>query len=388
MIDNIRLVTLGLAASLAGTALAQDLTIQNGNMRYRNGAPSPTSQAAPSCDLRADALNTNHMFANGWYFRVAGDTQETSFRAVGPLVRAVATADHADSDWSNVESRGLFSAMMDFDCYAAGPASGVVINRLTITNTSGSPLTMDLFNYADLDLCDSSSGDSATGGTSSILVTDPCGVVVEYRALGNDLVEVQDYSATNPLRTRLTDTSVNNLQGWSGTFGPGDFTAAYQWQNRTFAAGQARTFTVLFAVDTRAQYPPINEHYGSGLAGQTGVPRITTDALPLQNNAALRSLNVLLTNARPNSPCALLSNANSASMPFLNVFVWVDPSSPAQVVIQTTNSSGFAAVAFLIPTSPYLTGFPIYHQWFVGDTAASNGIASYTTGLSNRVGKL
>jgi len=70
------------------------------------------------------------------------------------------------------------------------------------------------------------------------------------------------------------------------------------------------------------------------------------------------------------------------------VFVWVDPSSPAQVVIQTTNSSGFAAVAFLIPTSPYLTGFPIYHQWFVGDTAASNGIASYTTGLSNKVGKL
>ena len=49
---------------------------------------------------------------------------------------------------------------------AAGPASGVVINRLTVTNTSGSAITMDLFNYADLDVCSNSNTNTATGGTS------------------------------------------------------------------------------------------------------------------------------------------------------------------------------------------------------------------------------
>ena len=387
MTDNLCL-RLGLAAAIAGTAMAQDLNIQHGNMRYKAGALSATAQDAPSCDLKADALGTDHLFSQGWYFRVAGDTSETSFRNVGTVTRAVATADHADSDFANVESRGLFSAMQDFDIYAAGPASGVMISRLTITNISGAPLTMDVFNYADLDVGGSSSGDSATGGTSSIVVTDPVGVTIEYRAIGNDLVEVADYGAPTPIRTKLTDTAVTTLAGWSGTFGPGDFTAAFQWQNRTFAPGQVRSYIVMFAVDTRAQFPPIVEQYGSGAAGQTGVPQIITDALPLQDNSSLRSINVQLTGARPNSPCALLSNSTPDSSAFLGVFVWVSPASPAQVVLSTTNSSGFKSFSFLIPTSPYLTSFPIYHQYFVGDTAASNGVASYTAGLKTQVGKL
>lgn len=388
MTDTSRYLAIGLVVSLTGSLLAQDLIINHGNMRFRNGALSATSHEAPSCDLRSDALTTDHMFSNGWYFRVSGDTRETSFRSVGTVTRVVATADHADSDFSNVESRNLFSAMIDYDVYAAGPASGVAITRLTITNTSASAITMDLFHYADLDVGDTSGGDSATGGLSSVLVTDPIGVVVEYRAIGNDLVEVGDYSAPNSIRTRLIDTSVNNLLGWSGTFPAGDFTGAFQWQGRVFAPNQSRTFTVLFAVDTRAQFPPIVEHYGSGLAGQTGVPRITTDAVPLQDNANLRSINVMLHNARPNSVCALLSNSTAASMAFLNVFVWVDPTSPAQVSISATNSSGFKSFAFLIPTNPYLTDFSIFHQYFIGDSAASNGTASYTGGLKTKVGKL
>lgn len=378
------LVTSMLLAGAASVA-AQDLTLTDGNMRHRTAALSATSHTARAADLRADALNTDHAFAAWWYFRVNGDTREFAFRDIGGTSRGLATVDHADTDFADVDGRGLFSASMDWDIYDSGPASGVLISRLTVTNISANPLTVDLFHYLDIDACGTASGDNAVGGNSSHLITDVCGTILEYRALGNDLTEVAPWPA---LQNKLTDTALDDLVGWSGTFGPGDYTGAFQWQNRTLQPGEAQTFTILIAVDTRANCPPINEHYGYGLPGSIGTPQISTDALPLQDNASLRSLNVILRGAPAFVPCALLSNSTSFNGPFLGLQLWVDPLPPSQVLITLTDGAGFAAWAFLVPVNPYLCGLSIYHQWFVADNSAPNGTASHSTGLKTQVGKL
>ena len=66
----------------------------------------------------------------------------------------------------------------------------------------------------------------------------------------------------------------------------------------------------------------------------------------------------------------------------------VAPSSPAQFPIGLTNATGDTSVVLLIPPSPYLTGFPIFHQYFYLDNTAPNGASIGTTGLMTRVGKL
>jgi hypothetical protein len=70
------------------------------------------------------------------------------------------------------------------------------------------------------------------------------------------------------------------------------------------------------------------------------------------------------------------------------VNIWVDPFMPAQFPIGLTGIDGATFYTYIIPPSPYLTGYTIYHQWFFEDPSAPNGIAGFTNGLATRLGRL
>lgn len=370
-------------AALSAALAAQSLTITDGNMLFTTAALSATSHTPRGADLKADPLAIDHAFEHWWYYRVAGDAREFSFRAVGPVAGGVTPfLSHSDRDFADVDNRGLLRAMIDWDVYDAGPTSGVVTSRLTLTNVSAAPVTLDLFCYNDLDIANTFGNDVVTGNGTTHVVTDWTGVRVEIRAPGADHSDVRAYPV---VRNLLTNTVVDNLADNLPPFS-GDYTGAFQWANRTLQPGEVRSWNVIFAVDTAANRVPIVESYG---AASHLAPEIYTDTLPLQDNSSLRQFGVHLRGALPNTPVGLASNILPApGMPFLGQILWVDPNPPIQFPIGMTTANGEAGYVFVIPSSPYLTGYPIYHQYFYADNGAPNGIAGFTGGLRTEVGRL
>ena len=374
-------------AALAAVLPAQ-LTILDGNMNVTTAALSVSSQIPRGFQLAADALATNHGFEHWWYYRVAGDTSESSLRNVGGVVEGVTVLnDHADRDFANVDARNLLRASIDFDVYDTGPASGVVISRLSITNTSNAPVTLDLFCFSDLDV-GGSSGDVVTVNTSvpntvSHFVTDISGMQVEVRCVGSDLSDARAYPL---IRSELADGDVDNLTGAIAGFA-GDYTGAFQWQNRTLQPFEQRTYQVVFAVDTTANVVPVVEAFG---AGNGGTFEIHTEMLPLQDNSQPRAFAVMTKGALPNAEYRIVTGvATWTPIPFIaGIEFWIDPTALVGVFGGFADANGRAQEVFTIPVSPYLTGFSAYHQGFSVDAAAPNGFAYYTPGMRTKVGRL
>lgn len=369
-------------ASLS-SALCAQLTISDGNMSFTTGALSATSHSPRAADLRADALAINHAYEHWWYYRIVGDSRESALRDIGPVTGGVPVfLSHADRDFGDVDSRGLLRANLDWDTYDSGPSSGVITSRVTLTNISAAAVTLDLFCYNDLDIAGTFGDDAVTGNGTSHVVTDWTGVRIEIRAPGADHSDLGVFPA---IRNLLTNTVVDNLADTLPPFS-GDYTGAFQWSNRTLQPGEHRSWTVIFAVDTAATRTPIVAAYG---IGSHLAPEIYTDTLPLQDNSNPRQLGIHLKGALANAPVGLASNtASAAGIPFLGVVLWIDPNPPIVFPIGMTNGFGEASYVYTIPTSPYLTGFPIYHQYFYADNGAPNGIAGYTGGLLTELGRL
>ncbi len=362
---------------------AQNLTIGEGNTSFTTTPASSTLFTPRTFDLRGDALATDHGYEHWWYYRVAGDARELPLRAVGGMTGAVAPfGTHLDRDFANLENAGRLRAWLDADVYAAGPSSGVVVSRTTFQNLGVAPLVLDVFAYTDLDVAGSSGNDTVTGSLTSHVVTDLTGVTIEVRGLAADRSEVGVYPS---VRTKLADALVDDLANVLPPF-TGDYTGAFQWQARTLQPGESRTFTVVFAIETTATRVPVVEHYGHGSTTQA---TIDTDTLPLQDNSQLRQIGIHLRGAPPNAMCGLLTSTfGAAGLPFLGFDMFVDPSPPAQFPAATTTANGEMTYVFPIPPSPYLTGYPLYHQFFFVDPTAPNGVGGSTGGLLTRLGRL
>jgi hypothetical protein len=364
-------------------AVPAQLTISDGNMNVVTGALSPTSNTPCTLQLRADALQINHAFEHWWYYRIAGDSQETALRSA--VAQGITpSSDHLDRDFMNVDNRSLLRASVDMDIYDAGPASGVVISRLTVMNVSASPIAASFFCYTDLDIAGTSGDDSVTGDGSHHFVTDPSGVQIEVRAFGNDRSDIGAYPS---IRNMLTNATVNNLSNTLPPFS-GDYTGAFQW-DRTFQPYEQRTFTVLLAVDTAATLPPLVENYGWG-NGPFG--EIHTQTAPLQDNSQVRSFSIGMKGALPNVMYrTVIGIAPYNAAPFIGgLDFWVDPFSIIGVwgELRLTSATGTTYESFVIPSSPYLTGLAIFSQHFYVDGTAPNGFAYFTPGMMTRIGKL
>jgi hypothetical protein len=376
-----RLVPISIAIA---AVLPAQVTLTDGNTVFTSADPSLVAQTPRTFDLRADALAVDHGFEHWWYYRVSGDPAELALRSLGGVTGGVVAGnEHADRDFADVDLRGLLKASLDFDVYDAGPASGVVISRLTVMNRSAAPVTIDLFAYTDLDIANTSTDDVCTGTATSHFVSDPSGVQVEIRAFGNDRHDARAYPL---IRNALTNLTVDNLMNTLPPF-TGDYTGAFQWQNRTLQPFEERSFQILMAVDTAAILPPINENYG---AGNSSVMQLHTQFLPLQDNTTSRLFAVQMKNSLPNVPYRIITGlASWVPQPFIaGIDLWVDPASLIAVFGGITNANGDAAEIFSIPPSPYLYGFSLFHQGFAVNAAAPNGYAWQTSALRTRIGKL
>lgn len=176
----------------------------------------------PSADFSVDTSgsDTDHMFQAWWWFRLSGDTRETTFSGA--------------TSWSWVGNVGRltynypsFRAVIQYVVTGVEPGLGFVTQTCTIFNTTNQPITVDLFNYQDLDMGQTSGDDSATqSGANVISITDGgnTGWRAEYE--GTNAFQVASY---DNLRAILTDMNADNLNGTGLPFGPGDWTGGYQW---------------------------------------------------------------------------------------------------------------------------------------------------------------
>lgn len=369
------------AGCLAVTVPAQ-LTLTDGNVVYATANPSQVSQQPRPFDLVGDPLQVDHGFEHWWYYRVGSDTREFALRDVGGLVGGVLPGGgHGDRDFADVDGRGLLKASLDFDVFASGPASGLVITRLTMTNVSGGPLDLDVFSYADLDIAGSAGNDVCVGDGQRHFVSDGSGVSIEVRGVDAARSTVGAYPA---VRSLLIDGAIDDLDN---TLPPlnGDYTGAFQW-TRTMQPFEQRTFTVLFAINNPALTPPVVAHYGAGNGGDF---EVFASEQPVQDLTQPRVFGVRMKHAAPFREYRIVTGLDPwQPQPFITgIDLWVLPASIVAVYPGFTNAAGRASVAYVVPNSAYLNGISLYHQCFYVDGGAPNGFAYSTAGMRTTIGR-
>jgi hypothetical protein len=169
------------------------------------------------------------MFENWWWYRVDQfDNREFAFNS---STGTVAAGNTATTTWAFP----FFNATLEYVVTDLGVESGAVTETLTVTSTATSgPIVLNLFSYLDYDLAASAGGDSATLlGPGSMQITDTTWVGM-YDGPNSFAYQVDTFAN---VRTLLNNANADNLNNTGLPFGPGDFTAAYQW-NPTLTLGQ------------------------------------------------------------------------------------------------------------------------------------------------------
>jgi uncharacterized repeat protein (TIGR01451 family) len=240
-----------MARLILGLCLASPLAYAQGTI---TDAPASfalnaaTFDASPSANLTgvSTPLTQDHLYETGWWYRIQGDGAEkffpvpTSQTYVGNL---------ATLSWTNVDARG-FDAQLVYRVVNQGGPSGYVTGQLILTNPGASALSIDVFNMVDFDLQPTAANDSATLVTANndISITDPAGNTARYRGVGANAFLVRPYGATD-LGAVLGNAAVDNFANTGLPFGPGDFTAGFQWTTVSIPGGGQQAYAVILAVN-------------------------------------------------------------------------------------------------------------------------------------------
>jgi len=188
------------------------------------------------------------LFEYGWYFRLPGAADETSFDAptTSSYVGSTATLN-----WTGLGASFDADEMTVVEENA--PGEGTVNTILLLTNTLATDLTVSVFHYADLDVAGSFAGDEAALITSPdhISVTEG-GEIAEYRAGGNTFFEVAGFNA-NELGLN-GDGAVTNFTNSGLPFPTGDFSGGFQW-DLVIPAGGTVSFGVSLGGNAMAPVP-------------------------------------------------------------------------------------------------------------------------------------
>jgi uncharacterized repeat protein (TIGR01451 family) len=216
---------------------------------------SSSFDASPAADFKgvSPTLAQDHVFETGWWFRVAGDPQETFF----PLpTSGSGTADALTYDWADVGGRGLFSARLvwtvtDRDGLGGPAPGGKVAGALTVTNIGVADLTLNLFTMTDFDLQPAVGDDTATlRSPVQIALADAGTNKAAFVGIDADAYLVRPFGTTD-VGAVLSDASVTDFDSTGLPFGPADFTGGWQWKNRVIPAGGSLTATVVIAVNVK-----------------------------------------------------------------------------------------------------------------------------------------
>lgn len=359
------------AAFLAASLSAQDINITNANVTFRvEFNATPFVFVAIADFLRADPASdpAGVLFKTAWAYRLDGQTREfifndgagqATYSNVGPLGTAT---------WANVDSLNRISAVCTYLALPQSATSGVVVARMAITNISTSPVTLNLFHLADMDLCGAAytTNVSTPGSNGHQAYTGSCMETCDHYAAGADRWEVGTY--TNDLYTQLEDTAITNLANTAANFGPADVRGALQWQDRVLRPGQTETFTVAMAHNVTA-CPYAYNVFGGSMAGALGAPTLSG------GNAALGTvLTCTIGNAPPSSLGILALGFNRAATTFGDLTLHV--AAPATFVV-AIGGMGSGSMNVNVPSSMSFCGLNLAGEAFIfGDatTLSTSGL--------------
>jgi hypothetical protein len=362
--------------ALAGAVSAQ-VTITDGNVVYTQGNPSPlqTEAAIVSADFRQNGPSSpNHTHQHWWFYRVAGDTREYPFRDDGSWSR-FSTPTEITNMWTNVDGRGFLAGMRSA-VFSTGPTSGYVTNRMAIDNISPTPISIEVFCYADLNVCGATvNTGTLTPGAHTGLASSACGSLVDFRGV----VPVHhEGSAVGPLKASLLDTSLTTLADNAGPFGPADYCAAFQW-TLNLQPGGAATCTTWITADYELSVLPSYSTFGTEGPGTNNVyPRIRRVGNGVQRNTQ-SSVRFELSQALPNSSGLFLLSLGRGAFVLAGIDIHVDLGLATSALV-LTDPIGGAFQNVTIPFRPNFTGVPLVTQFVVLDSGAPNGFASWTIG--------
>jgi hypothetical protein len=176
----------------------------------------------------------DHLFETGWWYRVAGDSREF---ALPPPTQQSYVGDSSFLAWADVAGRDLFAAQEMAVVYDGGfpgvPDKGNVFIQFIVHNLSSvAPLAIDLFHFVDFDLQPTAGDDRATLGewtySGLIDLRDAGGNFANYQAFQPTSYLVLPFGSAD-VAARLADDDLDDFDDSGLPFGPGDFTAGYQF---------------------------------------------------------------------------------------------------------------------------------------------------------------
>lgn len=370
------------ATLFAASASAQLVTgsITDGNVTYaHNSFPTTTTSAAGLGNFLT--AGQDNLYQATWYYRIAGDSQEFAFNsgAAQGWTRSTYLGNRVLHFWADVDNRGI-AALRDIRVYSTGATAGVCLEKLTVTNNTGAAIQLNLFAYADFDQCASAGGDGAVANPTPdrVRVTDTaCTAVTGIFAPGADNHEVTPFPV---VRGKLLDLTVDDLNNTGLPFGPGDFTGAWQWQNRTVSDGGSFTAYFIMSVDAAHSgcvTPAGLQTYGAGKAGTNGVPNFDWSVLPLLG--AVTNLTIY-SGVAGSTPYMILGGAatNIPFPPFGTILV--DLTGAAMFFGAPFDGTNRSVTPIPIPNRLILCNANLFVQAFIVDAGAP-GFVSHTGGM-------
>lgn len=281
MISNIRWTALALATLILCPLSAAAIgTVTHGDVTFGYTNDFNTTRGDTVDTQFTGAAAGDLTWESWWFFRVSGDSRETAFGTPDAEDYSLRGGSVGRLDWTDPGGAGLFSAALAFEVRDTGVDSGLLFQNMTVQNTVLAPLTIDIFHFSDLDL-------SATfGGDSASVIANPDGIEISVTdgtnfaplmGYGADAYEITAY---NRVLRDLTDNNGDNLDNSGDGFGPGDFTAAFQW-SVTLGIGESASFLTQFGSNTPLADPstsPVPEPstaflFALGLLGLASVGR-------------------------------------------------------------------------------------------------------------------
>lgn len=214
------------ALSASATAVAAPVLLQDGNATVEI---DPESQAGMS----AWTVNgVDHLDRQWFWYGVRGQAE----KSIDELAYQGPTLSGADAvALSYGDDAGAFELVVEYDLDggAAGTHSPSSIREsVTVTNLSDAPLSIEIFQYNDLNLGGGAQNDVLQTQTIppyvSLVTAEDADVAAEETVIGTPAPSFTQVALASALLTQLNDASLQNLDGTTSG-GPGDYAWAWQW---------------------------------------------------------------------------------------------------------------------------------------------------------------
>lgn len=268
------------AALAPSNAFALTEFLQDGN------SSSTFTANAGGSQLQATWIvdNISQLFEQNFYIDLTGTTGNAPINLAGLAPSAFSATDtnlSGDNNnlfvrWADIDGSGVD---VDINFSLDGGLSGTGLSdlgeQIEISNHSGEAVDLRFFEYVDFDLDGTIGGDTVSSSSSPVASVEQSDVSALSETIvtpGPDLYQIGACCGVEA--SILAGNDLSTLPGVQTSFGPGDASWAFQW-NQTIADGGS--FQISKDKDIRVPAPvPIPAAvwlFGSGLLGLVGIAR-------------------------------------------------------------------------------------------------------------------